>query len=301
MKVTPGTRHRQRVDRSHLWKKGPIKQLCEGLTPTSAGRNNQGRITVYNRSGVRRLYRNIDFKCNQLNSNFAIVKRLEYDPNRTAFIALVTPIQEISQVATSSATSGALRPTSSQYPSKQAISETSSDAKANAYVLAEASTKVGDIIRLLQQKPQVTSQVTPQASISTGTSVTNSGSDAGWAYYLHDIPVGREIYNINGKYIRAAGTCGRLTKKTDSEILVRMPSGGHISFPLFNGKSLNYACIGSLSNAEHKNEVIGKAGTNRHRGRRPHVRGVAMNPIDHPHGGGGRPGRSVTPWGKPTK
>jgi large subunit ribosomal protein L2 len=247
--VTPSLRSLVQIDRSSLWKNSPIKRLTVGLVE-SGGRNNHGRITVYHRGGGhKKKYRYIDYK--RLKKDIpAEVLRIEYDPNRSCFIALV------------------------QYEDKEL-----------SYILAPNMLKVGDT-------------VVSGADVDIAT---------GNALPLKKIPAGTTIHNIEyipgkgGQVVRSAGSSAQLISKDDAGYcLVRLPSGEGRLFP-----EQSMASIGTLSNIDHKNIVIGKAGRSRWLGRRPIVRGVAMNPVDHPHGGGqgktsgGRP--SVTPWSRPTK
>ncbi len=235
------------TDYSVLSKVAPEKSLLQPVKKT-AGRNSYGRITVRHiGGGNRRKYRVIDFKRQKLGMN-AEVKTLEYDPNRSAFIALV------------------------QYEDGE-----------KRYIIAPDGLKVGDTIR--------------------------AGSDAdikpGNALALSDIPVGTIIYNIElhpgkgAQLVRSAGNMAQLMAKENGLALVRLPSG-----ELRNIPENCMASIGTVSNIDHNNVNLGKAGRTRHLGIRPTVRGSVMNPNDHPHGGGegkspvGRPG-PVTPWGKP--
>ena len=246
--TSPARRQLVLVDRSELWKGRPEKALVEGLTK-SGGRNSNGRITVRRRGGgAKKLYRKIDFKRSKHDIE-AKVERLEYDPNRTAFIALVKYLD------------GEL-----------------------AYVLAPQRLKVGDKI-ISGEKVDV---------------------KPGNAMKLKSIPVGTVIHNVEmkpgkgGQLARAAGSYAQLVGRDGAMAQLRLQSG---EVRLVPGECM--ATIGAVSNPDHMNETIGKAGRTRHKGFRPSVRGVAMNPVDHPHGGGeGRTsgGRHpVTPWGKPTK
>ena len=231
-----------------LSKVAPEKSLLEPKKK-NAGRNSYGRITVRHRGGGNRnKYRIIDFKRNKDGIN-ATVLTLEYDPNRSANIALI------------------------QY-----------EDGVKSYIIAPNDLKVGDIVR--------------------------SGSDAdikpGNALKIVDIPVGTLIHNIElfpgrgAQLVRAAGNSAQLMAKENSFAQVRLPSG--------EVRMVRLECratIGQVGNIDHENMKIGKAGRKRHMGWRPTVRGVVMNPCDHPHGGGegkspiGMPG-PVTPWGKPT-
>ncbi|MEM9494370.1 MAG: 50S ribosomal protein L2 [Pseudomonadota bacterium] len=246
--TTSTRRHLVLVDRSDLWKGKPEKTLTEGLT-SKGGRNNKGRITVRRRGGgAKKAYRVIDFKRRRFDIE-AKVERLEYDPNRTAFIALIKYLD------------GEL-----------------------SYILAPQRIKVGDKV-IAGEKVDV---------------------KPGNAMPLKAIPVGTIIHNVElkpgkgGQFARAAGAYAQLVGRDGPMSQVRLQSG---EVRLVPGECL--ATIGAVSNADHMNTTIGKAGRNRHLGKRPSVRGVVMNPVDHPHGGGeGRTsgGRHpVTPWGKPTK
>ncbi|MBQ3999999.1 MAG: 50S ribosomal protein L2 [Oscillospiraceae bacterium] len=246
--TTPGRRGMSVTDYSVLSKVEPEKSLLEPMKK-HAGRNNQGRITVRQHGGGnRRKYRVIDFKRNKFDIP-ATVETLEYDPNRTAFIALV------------------------KYEDGE-----------KRYILAPSGLKVGDTV------------------------ISGERVDVlpGNAMYIANIPVGTIIHNIElnpgrgGQLVRSAGNMGQLMSKEGGRALVRLPSGE------LRYVSLNcMATIGQVSNEDSANVKIGKAGRMRHMGRRPQVRGVVMNPVDHPHGGGegkspiGHPG-PLTPWGKPT-
>ncbi|MGB1149522.1 MAG: 50S ribosomal protein L2 [Alphaproteobacteria bacterium] len=245
---TPSQRQLVRVDRSELHKGKPVKNLTEGLTK-SGGRNNTGRITSWHRGGGhKRRYRLVDFKRRQ--SGVASVERLEYDPNRTAFIALI------------------------KYEGSGELS----------YILAPQRLAVGDKVE--------------------------SGKDAdikpGNALPLGSIPVGTIVHNVElqpgrgGQIARSAGSYVQIVGRDSGYAQVRLNSG---EVRLVRQECI--ATIGAVSNPDHSNQNMGKAGRMRWKGRRPHVRGVVMNPVDHPHGGGeGRTsgGRHpVTPWGKPTK
>ena len=227
---------------------GHERSLTRGM-PEKSGRNNLGRITSRRRgSGHKRLYRTIDFKRDKSGIP-AVVAHIEYDPNRTARIALL------------------------HYADGE-----------KRYILAPQGLKQGD-------------------NVSTG-----QGSDIklGNSMQINYIPVGTIIHNIElypgrgGQFCRAAGTYAQLTAKEGKYALLRMPSGEIRKVLVACG-----ATIGQVGNLDHENINIGKAGRNRWLGRRPQVRGVAMNPIDHPLGGG--EGRSsggrhpVSPWGMPTK
>ncbi|CAA6605121.1 50S ribosomal subunit protein L2 [Rhodospirillaceae bacterium LM-1] len=245
---TPGQRQLVLVDRSGLWKGKPEKKLTEGKS-SSGGRNNHGRITVrFRGGGHKQSYRMVDFKRNKLDMA-AVVERLEYDPNRTAFIALV------------------------KYEDGEL-----------AYILAPQRLSVGDAVLSSER-----------ADIKPGNCMP-----------LKSMPVGTIIHNIEmkpgkgGQMARSAGTYAQLVGKDAGRAQVKLMSG---ELRLVSGECK--ATVGAVSNPDQQNISLGKAGRQRWLGKRPHVRGVAMNPIDHPHGGGeGRTsgGRHpVTPWGKPTK
>jgi len=246
--TTPGRRGLVLVDRAGLWKGKPEKSLTEGLR-NKGGRNNNGRITARRRGGGhKRRYRIIDFK--RLKHDVeATVLRLEYDPNRTAFIALI----------------------------KYADGEPS-------YILAPQRLREGDKI------------------ISGDTVEIKPGN----AMPMQNIPVGTIIHNVEmkvgkgGQIARSAGTYAQIIGKDQGYAQLRLNSG-----ELRMVRAECMATVGAVSNPDQQNIKLGKAGRKRWLGKRPSVRGVAMNPIDHPHGGGeGRTsgGRHpVTPWGKPTK
>lgn len=246
--ITPSLRQLVIVDRSELWKGKPVKALTEGLTK-SGGRNNTGRITARRMGGGhKRTYRLVDFKRRKFGVP-ATVERLEYDPNRTAFIALIKYED------------GAL-----------------------SYILAPQRLKVGDTV-VAGEKVDV---------------------KPGNAMPLRNIPVGSVVHNVElkpgkgGQIARSAGTYLQLVGRDGGYAQLKLPSG---ELRVVRGECM--ATIGAVSNPDQMNINLGKAGRNRWLGKRPSVRGVAMNPIDHPHGGGeGRTsgGRHpVTPWGKPTK
>jgi len=246
---TPGQRNLVLIDRSGLYKGKPEKGLTEGLTK-KGGRNNTGRITSRRRGGGhKRRYRVIDFKRNGKLGITATVERLEYDPNRTAFIALI------------------------KYQDGD-----------KAYILAPQRLKEGDTV-----------VADKSADIKPGNAMPMSA-----------IPVGTIIHNVEmkvgkgGQIARAGGTYVQLVGKDQGYAQLRLGSG---ELRLVRAECM--ATIGAVSNPDQKNTNLGKAGRNRWLGKRPAVRGVAMNPVDHPHGGGeGRTsgGRHpVTPWGKPTK
>ena len=247
--ITPSLRQLVIVDRSELWKGKPVKSLTEGLTK-SGGRNNTGRITARRMGGGhKRTYRLVDFKRRAKFDVPATVERLEYDPNRTAFIALIKYED------------GTL-----------------------SYILAPQRLKVGDTV-VAGEKVDV---------------------KPGNAMPLKNIPVGSVIHNVElkpgkgGQLARSAGTYLQLVGRDSGYAQLKLPSG---ELRMVRGECMG--TIGAVSNPDQMNINLGKAGRNRWLGKRPSVRGVVMNPIDHPHGGGeGRTsgGRHpVTPWGKPTK
>jgi large subunit ribosomal protein L2 len=247
--VTPSLRGTVLIDRSGLWKGKPVKGLTEGQHSTG-GRNNHGRTTVrFRGGGHKQAYRIVDFKRRAKFGMPATVERLEYDPNRTAFIALV----------------------------KYQDGELS-------YILAPQRLKAGDTVVAGER-----------ADIKPGNAMP-----------LGAIPVGTVIHNIElkpgagGKIARSAGTFAQLVGKDAGYAQVKLMSG-----ELRVVRAECMASIGAVSNPDNSNQQIGKAGRMRWMGFRPHNRGVTMNPVDHPHGGGeGRTsgGRHpVTPWGKPTK
>lgn len=227
--TSPGMRQMTRLDFSELTKKAPEKSLMERHLRTG-GRNNTGRMTLrFRGGGVKRAYRLIDFK----RDKFGVpgrVTAIEYDPNRTSFIALI------------------------QYRDGE-----------KRYILAPADLKVGDEV------------------ISADSAEIKSGN----CLRLSSIPVGALIHNLElkpnhgGQLVRSAGMSAQLVGKEEIYASVRLPSG-EIRKILLTCK----ATIGQVGNLAHENIVVGKAGRTRYRGFRPHVRGTAMNPVDHPHGGG---------------
>jgi large subunit ribosomal protein L2 len=246
--TTPSQRQLVLVDRSHLWKGKPVKALTEGLTK-SGGRNNQGRISAWHRGGGhKRSYRMVDFKRGK-HGMPATVERLEFDPNRTAFIALI------------------------KYDDGEL-----------SYIIAPQRLAAGDKIvagEAVDVKP-------------------------GNAMPLASMPVGTIVHNIELKpgkgaqVARSAGGYAQLVGRDQGMAILRLNSGEQ---RVVHGSCM--ATVGAVSNPDHGNINDGKAGRTVWRGKRPHNRGVTMNPVDHPHGGGeGRTsgGRHpVSPWGKPTK
>ncbi|NLL43957.1 MAG: 50S ribosomal protein L2 [Firmicutes bacterium] len=245
--TTPGRRNMTGYTFEEVSKKKPEKSLTVSLTSTG-GRNAEGRITARHRGGGhKRKYRIIDFKRNK-DGVPAKVAAIEYDPNRSARIALLHYVD------------GEKR-----------------------YILAPAGLRVGDMV-----------ESGPDADIKVGNALP-----------LTNIPVGSVIHNIElqpgkgAQMVRSAGTSAQLMAKEGKYATIRLPSG---EFRMV--LQVCRATLGQVGNVEHENMVVGKAGRSRYLGKRPHVRGVVMNPVDHPHGGGegkapiGRPG-PVTPWGKP--
>lgn len=246
--MTPSQRGLVLVDRSALHKGKPVKKLTQGLSK-KGGRNNTGRITARRRGGGhKRAYRLVDFKRRKWDVP-ATVERLEYDPNRSAFIALV------------------------KYEDGEL-----------AYILAPQRLAPGDTVvagERVDVKP-------------------------GNAMPLMSMPIGTIIHNVEmkqgkgGQLARAAGTYAQLIGRDRGYALIRLSSGEQRSV-----RAECMATVGAVSNPDNQNIKLAKAGRKRWLGKRPSVRGVAMNPVDHPHGGGeGRTsgGRHpVTPWGKPTK
>lgn len=245
--TSPGRRFATYQLREQLTASEPEKSLTEGISK-SGGRNVNGRVTSRHRGGgAKRRYRRIDFK--RLKDGVpAKVATIEYDPNRSAYIALLN------------------------YADGE-----------KAYILAPSEIAVGDVV-------------------SSG-----PGSDIrpGNCLALGEMPVGTTVHNVElrpgqgGKLGRSAGTSIQLVAKEGEMVTLRLPSS-----EMRMVRAECRATVGTLSNADHQNVKIGKAGRNRHKGRRPQTRGVAMNPVDHPHGGGEAHhtpgGHPVTPWGKPT-
>src|SRR5271170_3709704 len=243
--TTPGLRQLAIVDRSDLYKGKPVKALTVGKSE-KGGRNNTGRITVrFRGGGHKQTYRIIDFKRRKFDSA-AKVERIEYDPNRTSFIALI----------------------------RYADGE-------QAYIIAPQRLSVGDDVVAGDVKP---GNAMPLASIPVGTIVHNV-----------ELKIGK-----GGAVARSAGAYAQIVGRDQGYVSLRLNSGEQ---RLVHGQC--FATVGAVSNPDHMNASLGKAGRNRWLGRRPHNRGVTMNPVDHPHGGGegktsgGR--HPVSPWGKPTK
>ena len=242
--MTPGTRFRAISQRSEITRKGPEKSLTESFSK-SGGRNHMGRITSRRRGGGhKRLYRRIDFKRNKLGAPGRVVA-IEYDPNRSANIALI------------------------EYEDGE-----------KRYILHPRDLQVGDVIK------------------------SGSGADirVGNALPLQEIPLGTTVHNVEmkpgkgGQMARSAGSGVQIVAKEGDFVTLRLPS---TEMRMVRRECM--ATIGQIGNVDHERQSVGKAGANRWRGRRPKVRGVAMNPVDHPLGGG--EGKSsggrhpVSPWG----
>lgn len=246
--ITPSLRQLVQVDRSELYKGKPVKKLTEGLSK-NGGRNNNGRITCRHKGGGhKRSYRLIDFKRTKFDMA-ATVERIEYDPNRSAYIALIN------------------------YEDGE-----------QAYILAPQRLASGDKVIAADK-----------ADIKPGNAMP-----------LKNIPIGTIVHNVEMK----AGKGGQIARAAGSYVQLVGKDSGYAQLKLRSGelrmvRAECMATIGAVSNPDHQNENKGKAGRNRWLGKRPTVRGVVMNPVDHPHGGGegktsgGR--HPVSPWGKPTK
>ena len=246
--TTPGQRGLVTVDRSALHRGKPVKKLTEGIG-RSGGRNNSGHITTRHQGGGhKRRYRLVDFKRRKFDVE-ATVERIEYDPNRTAFIALIA------------------------YADGE-----------QSYILAPQRLAKGDKVVASERADVKPGNAMPLSAVPVGTIVHNVELKAG----------------KGGQLARSAGTYVQLIGRDQSYSILRLASG-----EVRMVRSECMATVGAVSNSDQQNIKHGKAGRNRWLGRRPTVRGVAMNPIDHPHGGGegktsgGR--HPVTPWGKPTK
>ena len=243
--VTPSLRGTVLVDKSALWKGGPVKALTKGSTKTG-GRNAQGRTTSrFRGGGHKKAYRQIDFKRRKWDVP-GTVERIEYDPNRSAHIALV------------------------KYEDGEL-----------AYILAPQRLNVGD-------------QVVAGERVDV---------KPGNAMPLSSMPIGTIVYNVEmragrgGQIARSAGTFAQLVGRDQGYAILRLSSGEQRTV-----RAECMASVGAVSNPDHSNQKIGKAGRNRWKGWRPHVRGEVMNPVDHPLGGRTRGGRHPkSPWGKPAK
>ncbi|RJF88393.1 50S ribosomal protein L2 [Oleomonas cavernae] len=246
--ITPSLRGTVLIDRSGLYKGKPVKTLTEGLNK-NAGRNNHGRITMRRvGGGHKKAYRLVDFQRRKFDVP-ATVERIEYDPNRTAFIALI------------------------RYEDGE-----------QSYILAPQRLGVGDSVVAGEKVDVKPGNAAPMKNLPIGTIVHNV-----------ELKIGK-----GGAIARSAGTYAQIVGRDGAYCILRLSSGEQ---RLVRGECI--ASVGAVSNPDNQNTKVGKAGRNRWLGIRPSVRGVAMNPIDHPHGGGeGRTsgGRHpVTPWGKGTK
>jgi len=246
--TSPGKRNLTYLEKSEITKKEPEKSLVVGLKK-KGGRNNQGKITIrFRGGGAKRLLRIIDFKRDK-DDVPGKVSSIEYDPNRSARIALI----------------------------KYADGE-------KRYIVAPIGLNVGDTVLSGENVPLKPGNTT----------------------FIKNIPIGTVVYNIElkpgkgGQIARSAGTQAQILSKDDRYAQIKMPSG---EIRLINVNCR--ATIGQVGNLDHINLELGKAGRTRNLGRKPHVRGAAMNPVDHPHGGGegrapvGHPS-PLSPWGKPT-
>lgn len=266
--VTPSQRHTALIQHSLLYRGRPLRRLCEGLTKTG-GRGNTGQITVRHiGGGHKRLYRRVDFVRSAHDGKVGVIERVEYDPNRSALLALVRHRGKCAAIP------------DVQRPDRY------------AYILCPAGVQLGGEV--------LASRTDPAAPDGVAVDVR-----PGNAMRLRFLPVGTTVHNVElrpgqgGVLCRSAGSSALLLERSDAKglALLRLASKEQRYVPLDA-----MATVGKVSNAEHKNEKMGKAGRNRWKGIRPSVRGVAMNPIDHPHGGrtnGGRP--SMSPWGWYTK
>lgn len=229
--VTPGTRGLVLVDKSSLYKGSSYKPLTHSINKYS-GRNNTGRVSVRGQSGgARKLYRKIDFKRDKLDVA-AQVLRIEYDPNRTAFIALIKYLDESAE---------------------------------HAYIIASSKLKVGDKVISSSHVDILPGNCSPLKNIPVGTVVHNV-----------EVKIGK-----GAQYCRSAGSYANILGRDGRFVILKLSSG---EVRLVDGNCR--AVIGVVSNLDHSNQKLGKAGRSRYLGRKPKVRGVAMNPIDHPHGGG---------------
>lgn len=246
--TSPGVRFKTVLDFSEITKHRPEKRLVRGFS-RSGGRNNEGHETVrFRGGGHKRLYRLVDFKRDKRNVP-ARVAAIEYDPNRSARLALL------------------------HYADGE-----------KRYILAPVGLKVGDTVVAAEKAEILPGNALPLANIPTGSLIHNV-----------ELKPGR-----GGQLVRAAGAAAQLMAKEGKYVTLRLPSG-ETRLVLASC----WATVGQVGNVDHANVSIGKAGRSRWLGRRPHVRGTAMNPVDHPHGGGEgktKGGRHpVSPWGQPTK
>jgi len=242
--TSPGLRHLVVVDRSQLWKGKPVKVLTEGKS-RSGGRNKSGRITMRHiGGGHKQLYRKVDFR--RTKQGGATVERLEYDPNRTAFIALI------------------------KYDDGEL-----------SYILAPQRLAAGDRVESGEKVDVKPGNAMPMASIPIGSIIHNV-----------ELKLGK-----GGQLARSAGTYVQLVGRDAGYAILKLTSG-----ETRRVRAECMATIGAVSNSDHGNTVDGKAGRSRWKGTRPTVRGIAMNPIDHPNGGRTKGGKHwSTPWGKSTK
>jgi large subunit ribosomal protein L2 len=243
--TSPGLRHLIQVDRSQLWKGAPVKMLTEGKSKTG-GRNNDGRITTRHiGGGHKQAYRRVDFRRRKFDMS-AVVERLEYDPNRTAFIALLKYED------------GTL-----------------------SYILAPQRLAVGDTVVAGEKVDVKPGNAMPLAGMPLGTIIHNV-----------ELKPGR-----GGQMARSAGSFVQLVGRDAGWAVLKLNSGETRKV-----RAECMATVGAVSNPDHMNTVTGKAGRNRWLGKRPTVRSITMNPIDHPNGGRTNGGKHwATPWGKPTK
>jgi large subunit ribosomal protein L2 len=245
--TSPGRRFATYQKRDEVTSSKPHKPLTKGKS-SSGGRNSRGRVTARHRGGgAKRRYRDVDFK-RRKDGVPAKVASIEYDPNRTCYIALLHYVDG-----------------------------------AKSYILAPQGIRVGSTIESGERADIQPGNALPLRSIPTGTVV-------------HNVEL---VPGQGGKLGRSAGSAIQVVAKEGDMVTLRLPSS-----EMRMVRADCRASVGTLSNSEHQNVKIGKAGRNRHKGRRPQTRGVAMNPVDHPHGGGEAHhtpgGHPVTPWGKPT-
>jgi large subunit ribosomal protein L2 len=246
--TTPSRRGMTGIDFSQLTKKRPEKRLLKYIRRSAGRSSSTGEITTRHKGGgVKKLYRIIEFSQTRIDAPAKVIA-LEYDPNRTAFIALIQYTDKVKQ-----------------------------------YIIAPQSLKVGDEITFADNAP-----------LKPGNRIK-----------LKNVPVGTNVYNVElepgkgGKVVRSAGSSAQVLAQDGDYTNLKMPS---TEIRKFLGEC--FASVGMVSNPENRFYTIGKAGKSRHKGRRPHVRGSAMNPVDHPHGGGeGRQPIGLkhpkTPWGRP--
>lgn len=310
--TSPGQRFRVTVKRDGIWAGKPKRSLTRGVK-RHAGRNDRGCITMRHQGGGhKKKLRLVDIK-RHFEGLTGVVERLEYDPNRTGYLALIRYESDAVQ-----APAAPLQSSSPRLPAAATAAGSSSVSSAAAFSSMSAShgstsamqgSSLATLAAVGQPAGKAHAQyrymLAPQG-LNPGDLVTagaGAALRAGNTLQLRDIPTGMQIYNLElvpgqgSKLCRAAGCAAVIMAKQEKKAIVRLPSGEQRLFLLECR-----ATIGSVSNPQHRNEVIGKAGLSRWRGIRPTVRGIAMNPVDHPHGGrtnGGRP--SCTPWGVPCK